>query len=90
MHVIRLLYSYSVTVSSVGAMFVCFLYSILFMKLWSYVQVNSWCRNGQKENSTHKTRSRSQSISIAELRKFISVFVLFWYVKQSLRFLLKF
>lgn len=50
-------------------MFVCFLYSILFLKLWSYVQVNMWCRNVQKEHGTHKTRTRSQSISIAELRK---------------------
>ncbi|XP_037038924.1 diacylglycerol O-acyltransferase 1 isoform X2 [Bradysia coprophila] len=54
--------------SLMGAMFVCFLYSILFMKLWSYVQVNMWCRNVQKEHGTHKTRSRSQSISIAELQ----------------------
>lgn len=51
-------------------MSVCFLYSILFMKLWSYVQVNMWCRNGQKEHGT-KVRTRSQSISIAELRKFL-------------------
>lgn len=56
----------------VGAMSVCFLYSILFMKLWSYVQVNMWCRNGQKENGGTKVRSRSQSISIAELRKLLN------------------
>lgn len=36
--------------------------------------MNSWCRNGQKENGTHKTRSRSQSISIAELRKLVKRF----------------
>lgn len=54
---------------AVGAMTVCFHYSILFMKLWSYVQVNMWCRQSIKEQST-KTRSRSQSISVAELREF--------------------
>lgn len=52
----------------VGAMTVCFHYSILFMKLWSYVQVNMWCRHSIKEYSS-KTRSRSQSISVAELRE---------------------
>lgn len=24
--------------------FICYLYSVLFLKLWSYVQVNCWCR----------------------------------------------
>lgn len=38
------------------------------MKLWSYIQVNMWCRNNLKEDS-QKTRSRSQSITVAELRK---------------------
>lgn len=54
--------------SLIGAMTVCFHYSILFMKLWSYVQVNMWCRQSNKENSS-KTRSRSQSISVAELQE---------------------
>lgn len=61
----------------VGAMTVCFLYSITFMKLWSYIQVNMWCRiELQKETGSQKCRSRSQSISIAELRmahKFIII-----------------
>lgn len=54
--------------SLVGASTVCFLYSVLFMKLWSYVQVNMWCRQNQKDLAP-KSRSRSQSISVAELRK---------------------
>lgn len=54
----------------VGASTVCILYSILFMKIWSYVQVNMWCRYQQKENGNSKSRIRSQSISIAELRKY--------------------
>lgn len=54
--------------SLVGAMTVCFLYSVLFMKLWSYVQVNMWCRQDQRDFAP-KSRSRSQSISVAELRK---------------------
>lgn len=53
----------------VGAMTVCFLYSILFMKLWSYVQVNLWCRQTQHEMKTHKSRKRRQSVSIAEIRE---------------------
>lgn len=53
---------------AVGSMTVCFHYCILFLKLWSYIQVNMWCRNETNENPT-KYRARSQSISIAELRK---------------------
>lgn len=61
--------------SLVGAMTVCMLYSVLFMKLWSYVQVNLWCRHDQKDhangnNGLPKSRSRSQSISVAELREY--------------------
>lgn len=53
----------------VGATAVCFHYSVLFMKLWSYIQVNMWCRNEFNDPPT-KTRSRSQSITVAELRTF--------------------
>lgn len=52
-------------------MTVCFTYSILFMKMWSYVQVNMWCRQSLKEKGTHKSRARRQSVSIAEIRKFL-------------------
>lgn len=62
-------FSFITHILVVGAMTVCFHYSILFMKLWSYVQVNMWCRQSIKEQST-RTRSRSQSISVAELRKY--------------------
>lgn len=55
--------------STVGASFVCFAYSILFMKLWSYVQVNMWCRHDIVSPKSTKTRKRTQSISIAQLRK---------------------
>lgn len=57
----------------VGAMTVCFTYSILFMKMWSYVQVNMWCRQSLKEKGTHKSRARRQSVSIAEIRKFLFI-----------------
>lgn len=53
---------------TVGAMAVCFHYSMLFMKLWSYVQVNMWCRNELNELPA-KSRSRSQSITVAELHE---------------------
>lgn len=52
-------------------MTVCFHYSILFMKLWSYIQVNMWCRN-EFTDIPVKSRTRSQSITVAELRKWIS------------------
>lgn len=51
----------------VGAMAVCFHYSVLFMKLWSYIQVNMWCRNAFNDPPA-KARNRSQSITVAELR----------------------
>lgn len=49
-------------------MTVCFHYSILFMKLWSYVQVNMWCRT-EVHDMAPKSRSRSQSITVAELHE---------------------
>jgi diacylglycerol O-acyltransferase 1 len=44
-------------------MSVCFLYSILFMKLWSYVQVNLWCRSYQKSQKTSISGKRRESFS---------------------------
>ncbi|XP_055594217.1 diacylglycerol O-acyltransferase 1 [Uranotaenia lowii] len=54
------------TFSLVGAMTVCFIYCILFLKLWSYVQVNVWCRNQYKQRRSRS--GRRQSISIAQLQ----------------------
>lgn len=45
-------------------MSVCFLYSILFMKLWSYVQVNLWCRSYQKQQKTSTSGKRRVSFSM--------------------------
>jgi diacylglycerol O-acyltransferase-1 len=50
-------------------MYVCFLYSILFLKLWSYVHVNSWCRSFQKQQKTPQSGKRRQSITIAQLQQ---------------------
>lgn len=47
-------------------MSVCFVYSILFMKLWSYVQVNMWCRQYQKQQKDPISGKRRESFSIAE------------------------
>lgn len=52
--------------SLVGAMTVCFLYCVLFLKLWSYVQVNLWCRSKLKQRG-HRAKRR-QSVSIAQLQ----------------------
>ncbi|KAF4517830.1 hypothetical protein B566_EDAN008772 [Ephemera danica] len=50
--------------SLIGATVVCFTYSILFLKLWSYVQVNLWCRNKCRfSRSSASKRLRRQSIS---------------------------
>lgn len=54
------------TFSLVGAMTVCFLYCILFLKLWSYVQVNLWCRAKLKQRG-HRAKRR-QSVSIAAIQ----------------------
>ncbi|XP_053621254.1 diacylglycerol O-acyltransferase 1 isoform X2 [Plodia interpunctella] len=48
--------------SFVGATTVCFIYLILFLKLWSYAQTNHWCRNGAKgKKSNNKLRRQSLS-----------------------------
>lgn len=56
------IYLNSSTFSLVGAEYVCFLYSILFLKLWSYIQVNIWCR-AARISSTKSLRRQSISLS---------------------------
>lgn len=43
------------------------LYAILFLKLWSYVQVNMWCRLSVKSKNTPYGRMRRQSLSYTGL-----------------------
>lgn len=61
-------YDYSdVVCVLVGATVVCFTYSILFLKLWSYVQVNLWCRNKSRFARTLVSkRLRRQSLSVGQ------------------------
>lgn len=47
--------------SLVGAMYVCMLYCILFLKLWSYVQVNMWCRLSSRKKITQGRMRRQLS-----------------------------
>ncbi|KAL0107206.1 hypothetical protein PUN28_015615 [Cardiocondyla obscurior] len=47
--------------SLVGAMYVCMLYAILFLKLWSYVQVNMWCRLSSRKKTTQGRMRRQLS-----------------------------
>ncbi|XP_070151191.1 diacylglycerol O-acyltransferase 1 isoform X2 [Polyergus mexicanus] len=49
--------------SLVGAMYVCMLYAILFLKLWSYIQVNMWCRLSSRKKTTHGRIRRQLSYS---------------------------
>ncbi|CAK9819820.1 Diacylglycerol O-acyltransferase 1 [Anthophora quadrimaculata] len=53
--------------SMFGAVYVCLLYAILFLKLWSYVQVNMWCRRSNQQKSTKQDRIRRQSLSYSNL-----------------------
>ncbi|KAF7275235.1 hypothetical protein GWI33_012059 [Rhynchophorus ferrugineus] len=53
--------------SLVGASTICTLYSVLFLKVWSYIQVNMWCR-GARHNS-NKSSMRRQSVSLSNLQK---------------------
>lgn len=48
--------------SFIGITTVCTLYLIIFLKLWSYVQTNYWCRNGLKQKYLNNTLRR-QSLS---------------------------
>ncbi|XP_013106238.1 diacylglycerol O-acyltransferase 1 [Stomoxys calcitrans] len=50
-----------------GALTVCFFYSILFLKLWSYVQVNMWCRETYYSRQ-YNPRVRRPSLTLAELK----------------------
>ncbi|XP_014253436.1 diacylglycerol O-acyltransferase 1 isoform X2 [Cimex lectularius] len=60
-----IIYIKSAEFSLMGASTVTFLYSVLFLKLWSYVQVNLWCRHARPlSNSSH---IRRQSITLATL-----------------------
>lgn len=45
----------------VGALAVCATYIVTFLKLWSYVQVNHWCRI-DKERNSRDLRRRSSSV----------------------------
>ncbi|TMW49839.1 hypothetical protein DOY81_005079 [Sarcophaga bullata] len=53
--------------SLMGASTVCFIYSILFLKLWSYVQVNMWCRQTY-HTKQYNPRKRRPSITLAQLK----------------------
>lgn len=46
-----------------GSVSICILYSILFMKLWSYVHVNLWCRTRQQNEKTSISGKRRDSFS---------------------------
>lgn len=48
-------------------MYVCMLYAILFLKLWSYVQVNMWCRLSVKGRNGTQNRMRRISLSYTDL-----------------------
>ncbi|OWR51046.1 sterol o-acyltransferase [Danaus plexippus plexippus] len=48
--------------SFVGITTVCLIYLVLFLKLWSYVQTNHWCRQGMKAKQ-FKNKLRRQSLS---------------------------
>ncbi|XP_026468476.1 diacylglycerol O-acyltransferase 1 [Ctenocephalides felis] len=48
-----------------GGTTVCFVYAILFLKLWSYVHVNLWCRKNLKRPRQEKNRQRRQSLSVS-------------------------
>lgn len=52
--------------SLMGSTLVCFLYCIVFIKLWSYVQVNMWCRTQQRQQKVSISGKRRESFSIAD------------------------
>lgn len=49
-----------------GSLSVCTCYSILFMKLWSFVHVNIWCRSHQKQQKASISGKRRDSFSTNE------------------------
>ncbi|KOB70719.1 O-acyltransferase [Operophtera brumata] len=57
------------TFSSVGMTMICCTYLIIFLKLWSYVQTNYWCRSGKKAKAL-KTSLRRQSLSAPNWKSF--------------------
>lgn len=54
--------------SLIGATSVSFVYCVLFLKLWSYVQVNMWCRTQQRHSKANNS-IRRQSLSFSNLGK---------------------
>ncbi|XP_023949775.2 diacylglycerol O-acyltransferase 1 isoform X1 [Bicyclus anynana] len=56
------LYIKGLEFSFVGITTVCLIYLVLFLKLWSYVQTNHWCRQGMK-GKQYKNTLRRQSLS---------------------------
>uniref|UniRef100_A0A8D9EG80 O-acyltransferase n=1 Tax=Cacopsylla melanoneura TaxID=428564 RepID=A0A8D9EG80_9HEMI len=57
---------YSNKFSLMGASTVCFIYSVMFLKLWSYVQVNLWCRHARNQD-INKRLGRRQSMSASDV-----------------------
>lgn len=47
--------------SLIGATNICFAYSVVFLKLWSYAQVNCWCREASIATNGNRRRRNSQS-----------------------------
>lgn len=47
----------------IGASLVCMLYSVLFLKMWSYIQVNLWCRTARQQTNSNTLRRQSVSLS---------------------------
>lgn len=62
---------------SVGAVIVCAVYIVTFLKLWSYVQVNYWCRL-HKENSAKSLRRRASSVLVPGTSHLTSQFFTIW------------
>uniref|UniRef100_T1HID0 O-acyltransferase n=1 Tax=Rhodnius prolixus TaxID=13249 RepID=T1HID0_RHOPR len=60
-----IIYTCVTRLKMIGASSVCCIYSVLFLKMWSYVQVNLWCRNAR--NSYTKPHLRRQSVSMSNL-----------------------
>jgi len=57
------IYVTSVTVHPAGASFALSVYSVLFLKLISYMQVNKWCRTDRSKQPSTTRRRRSFSMS---------------------------
>ncbi|KAL7639769.1 UNVERIFIED_CONTAM: hypothetical protein RMT77_009179 [Armadillidium vulgare] len=47
------------SISLLGRMFICCTYTVGFVKLWSYIQVNYWCRQEMKIFKPYHKRSHS-------------------------------